>query len=246
MVDSEFKMSTIVVDKLLSASSWFSVDSFSSKTEIKLKKELVSSLCEEGDIVFDPFMNNGETLFACNNSSRNGICISFDNESVMNIRNKLDKLESQLQLSSFGAKQNSKQLALYSKLTDLEYTWKQYDLPEIDLVVSFLPSLQDLDKLIKQYGFANGGPVRSEFIKNLFLQIKDKIKFGSYVVLLINNQYVNGEYVDFKQRLIDSLHELFIFKMEKIVCIENNASGFDPTNNLESHKSLLFFRKVDF
>ena len=40
MVDSEFKMSTIVVDKLLSASSWFSVDSFSSKTEIKLKKEL--------------------------------------------------------------------------------------------------------------------------------------------------------------------------------------------------------------
>lgn len=228
----------------ITKSSWLALDHFSSQTQTNLKKDLIRSFSEEGDIVFDLFLGSGETMFACHETKRNGISITDDSNLYFEINEKIKNLESQLQLSDYGCRQNSKHLLLKSKLKDFDYLWQQYKLPNIDLVVSFLPNWKSLKKLGKglyQTGF-EGDLCPSKLIGKILTELKSKIKSGAYIILLVENNYVEDKFNDFSGMLSQQLNKEFLFKGEKIICVKSKAGESKFSIN---HKNLLFFRKVE-
>ena len=152
------------------------------------------------------------------------------------VEEKLKPMEGQLHLSDYGAKQRSKQLLLYGKLKDLDYAWQQYSLPELDLVLTFLPSYQELDK-----NFAEGLTVL-EYLEKLFLSLKERVKFGSYVVIMTENTRAAPH---FAWDLARILEKSFQFKGEKICCVASTPQHEDLEDFLVTHKYLLIFRKIE-
>ncbi|MBT3451223.1 hypothetical protein HN448_04600 [archaeon] len=225
-------------------SSSLILDNFNSQSKIKLKKELIKQFSEEGNIIFDPFLNLGETLFACHETKRNGISMTEDSNSYFEVNEKIKKLESQLQLSNYGCKQNSKHLLLKNKLKDFDYIWQQYKLPKIELIVTFLPNWKSLQKLSKEMNRTDYeydlNPTK--LIVKILTELKNKIKHGAYIILLVENNYLEDKYNNFSGRLSLELEKEFLFKGEKMVCIKNkiNESKFSI-----NHKNLLFFRKFE-
>ncbi len=222
--------------KLLSTSSWFQVERFSTKEKINLKKELLLAFSEEGDIVFDPFLEKGETVFACHKSERNGISMSSDGEAIKEVEEKIKPMEGQLHLSEYGAKQSSKQLLLYGKLKDLDYVWQQYSLPELDVVLTFLPSYQELEK-----NYVEGLGV-IEYLEKVFFLLKNRVKFGSYILIMAENTKNSP---NFAWDLAKALENVFQFKGEKICCVSSTPQHENLEDFLVTHKYLLIFRKIE-
>jgi len=229
--------------KILSSSSWSSVNKFSLLTEERIKKELVDAFTEEGDLVFDPFIGNGETLYACHHLNRNGISVTEDHSRLKEIGERIKHLESQLQLGEFGAKQKSKQLLLPSKLKDFDYLWQQYKLPELELVMAFLPKLKDLQAMSEQLYPGQNLKV-GEFLEKTFTTLQAKMKLGAYLIILLENEYQDSKYINNSGKLIGLLSKTFQFKGEKFLGVETKAS-VNLKNMLVTHKNILFFRNVE-
>ncbi len=230
--------------KLLSPSSWFTLERFSTREQQELKKELIAAFSEPGEIVFDPFLSKGETLLAAHQLERNGIGLHHDSTTIKEIENKLKPLEGQLHLSNYGAKQRSKQLPLFARVKDIDYIWQQYSLPGLDLVLSFLPSTQQLQKLAKE-NFPSEELSPAQLVAKILLQLKERIKFGSYIILLAENQRTNLGYQTLAWELPKLLQEDFQFKGEKIACINAAPLHEDLHDMLLAHKYLLIFRKLE-
>ena len=102
-------------------------------------EKFIRYFTKSGQVVFDPFLGTGSSLVACYNSQRNGIGIELQKKYADIAKERLKKLEGQLQLTETGAKQSCKQLILQANSTEIDYLWQQYSLPEIDLVITSPP-----------------------------------------------------------------------------------------------------------
>src|SRR3989338_9762841 len=98
--------------------------------------EFVKFFTKEGQVVFDPFLGTGSTLVACHMTGRNGIGIELQHKYAAIASNRLKELEGQLKLAAGGAKQTCKQLVLEGDNSKLDEFWKNYSLPQIDLVIT--------------------------------------------------------------------------------------------------------------
>lgn len=232
----------MVGKRVLNSSSWAVVDKFDSQIEEQIKKELILGFTEEGDLVFDPFVGNGETLYACHNLNRNGISLTDNNEKFHSIGEEIKRLESQLQLGEFGAKQKSKQLLLKSKPKDFDYLWQQYQLPEFSLVVSFLPNWKLLATGSEQV-YPGQNLTEIQFLEKVFTGVKEKLRPGAYLLILLGNEYQDGKYLNYSHDFIAMMQQHFQLKGEKVIGVTSKASNV-LKNMLVTHKSLLVFRKL--
>lgn len=228
----------------LSSKSWIMLDSLSPKKSLGLKMQLIESFSQEGNLIFDPFLSQGESLIACHNLKRNGISMTTNNIWRSEVKGKLKKIESQLQLGEFGAKQTSKQLILDSPLKDLGYVWQQYSLPNLDLVVSFLPSVPSLQRIAKEL-YPGQNVTMLDFLERTFTKLKEHVKNGSYLIFLLGNEKHKGTYFEFAWDFAAMMKKHYKFYGEKVVCLESNASSHDLRDMSMNHKYLLVFRKMD-
>ncbi len=227
--------------KQISPKSWFVLDNFSSRTQTNLAKELLKIYSDQGDVVFDPLLGDGETLFACHSVCRNGVSFCADSNRASKMSEQIKALESQLKLSSYGSRQLSKQLVFESGLERVDYMWQQYSLPQIDLVLSFLPSWHTLMKVASSF-YPGHSVSPLAVLENILLSLYPRIKEGAYVVLLVENHQLHGEYSTFAWEMVDQLKKHFTFKYEKICCVQKNSELSSRESDV-AHKYLLVFRK---
>ena len=230
--------------KFLSTSSWFNVDQLTSSVERAIKRELVRNFTEEGSIIFDPFLRNGETLFACHDLKRNAISLTNNNEDFDEVNEKIRILESQLQLSDYGSKQKSKQVLLKAKVKDFDYLWQQYQLSELDMVITFLPTYQELCQFSEE-NFPGQEINVLLMLEKLFTELNSKIKLGAYIIVLTENYYYETQYHNFIGQFIEMMNKHLQLKGQKIMCLGNNATSDELRNMSVTHKNLLFFRKIE-
>jgi len=228
----------------LTSRSWVMLDGLSPRKSLELKGQLINAFSQKGDLVFDPFLTQGESLFACHNLKRNGISMTTNNVWRSDVEGKLKKLESQLQLGQFGAKQTSKQLILDSSLKDLSYVWQQYSLPGLDLVISFLPSLPTLQRIAKEL-YPGQDVTMLDFLEKTFVKLKEHVKSGSYLIFLVANEKHKGTYFQFAWDFAAMMKKHYKFYGEKVVCLESSAGLEDLTDMSMNHKYLLMFRKME-
>jgi hypothetical protein len=225
----------------IDATSWVILDNFSARTQSALAQELIEIFSDEGDVIFDPLLGNAQVLFASHSLSRNAVSFSADVAQVTRITHEIKLLESQLKLSSYGARQFSKQLVFESSLEKIEYMWQQYSLPQIDLIVSFIPSYPALLKTVSSF-YPGHSVSPLAVIENILLSLYAQIREGAYIVFLVENHKVHSEYTTFAWEFVAQLKKHFVFKYEKIVCVGKTSEVSFKESDI-SHKYLLVFQK---
>lgn len=231
-------------------------------------EEFIRFFTVEGDIVFDPFLGTGSTLVACHNAKRNGIGIELQKKYADIARKRLQDLESQLQLSDLGARQQSKQLVIQGNSVDIDYLWQQYSLPEIDFVVTsppYGPMLQKKGLVSKEREEKNFDTKYSDdendlgnaknyedFLQKLitiFTKIKTKVKEGGYLVVILQNYMDKGEYKMLAWDFAKEMSKFFQLRGERVWCQDNKTLypygyrySFVP--NVHHHYCLIF-KKIE-
>ncbi len=227
-------------------------------------EEFIKFFTKSGEIVFDPFLGTGSTLVACHNTKRNGIGIELQEKYAKIAKERINKLESQRCLSDEGSKQFCKQLVIQGDSNQINYFWQQYQLPEIDLLITSPPYGMMLNKkglasksradqgLDTKYSedekdIANSSSY-SEFLTRLvqiFLQIKPKIVLGGHLVVILQNYMDKGEYTTLAWDCAKELSKEFQFRGERIWMQDNKTLfpygyrySFVP--NVHHHYCLIF------
>ncbi len=234
-----------------------------------LIEEFVKFFTKPGQVVFDPFLGTGSTLVACYNSQRNGIGIELQKKYADIARERLKVFEGQLQLSEEGARQSCKQLVLQGDSSEVDYMWKQYDLPEVDFVITSPPYGPMLQKkglasakreeqgLDTQYsedendlGNAESYEEFLEKLMKIFVAIKTRVKEGGYLVVVLQNYMHKGEYKMLAWDFAREMAKHYQLRGERIWCQDNKTLfpygykySFVP--NVHHHYCLVFRKVVE-
>ncbi|MEW5896584.1 MAG: DNA methyltransferase [Nanoarchaeota archaeon] len=227
-------------------------------------EEFIRFFTKSGEVVFDPFLGTGSTLVACHACKRNGIGIELQKKYADIAQERLNKMESQLQLTKEGAKQHCKQLVICGDSSNVEDYWKKYSLPKIDFVITSPPYGPMLQKkgLASQQREGKGldtkysedkndlGNAKSyeEFLNlllNVFLKIKSEMKEGSYLVIILQNYMDKGNYKTLAWDFAKETSRHFQLRGERIWLQDNKTLypygykySFVP--NVHHHYCLIF------
>ena len=227
-------------------------------------EKFIRYFTKSGQVVFDPFLGTGSSLVACYNSQRNGIGIELQKKYADIAKERLKKLEGQLQLTETGAKQSCKQLILQANSTEIDYLWQQYSLPEIDLVITSPPygpmlnkkglaSKEREDKGLdtnysedkEDLGNAENYEDFLEKLMKIFIKIKPRVKEGGYLVVVLQNYMHKGEYKMLAWDFARQMAKHYQLRGERIWCQDNKTLfpygykySFVP--NVHHHYCLVF------
>ena len=227
-------------------------------------EKFIRYFTKSGQVVFDPFLGTGSSLVACYNSQRNGIGIELQKKYADIAKERLKKLEGQLQLTETGAKQSCKQLILQANSTEIDYLWQQYSLPEIDLVITSPPygpmlnkkglaSKEREDKGLdtnysedkEDLGNAENYEDFLEKLMKIFIKIKPRVKEGGYLVVVLQNYMHKGEYKMLAWDFAREMAKHYQLRGERIWCQDNKTLfpygykySFVP--NVHHHYCLVF------
>lgn len=204
--------------------------------------EFITFFTKSGAVVFDPFLGTGSTLVACHNTNRNGIGIELQEKYAKIARERLQLLESQHKLTAEGSNLISKQLVLQGNSAEIDKLWKEYSLPEIDLIITSPPYGPMLNKkgLVSKDREEEGLDINysddpqdlgnasnyEEFIQNLvniFVSIKPKIKLNGYLVVILQNYMDKGEYKTLAWDVGKELSRHFQLRGERLWCQDNKT-----------------------
>ncbi len=232
-------------------------------------EEFVRFFTKTGGVVFDPFLGTGSTLVACYNTNRLGIGIELQEKYATIARDRLKKLESQLKLDESGSSMKAKQLVLQGNSAQINRLWKEYNLPLVDLVMTSPPYGPMLNKkglvtkeredegLDLKYsddtndlGNASGYDDFLVKLMQIFVQIKEKVKEGGYVVVILQNYMDKGEYKMLAWDFAREMSKHFQLRGERIWCQDNKTLypygyrySFVP--NVHHHYCLVFKKRKE-
>jgi DNA modification methylase len=231
-------------------------------------EEFVKFFTKPGEVVFDPFLGTGSTLVACHNAKRNGIGIELQKKYADIAKERLKKLEGQLKLGETGARQDCKQLIIQENSVNISKIWQQYNLPNIDLVITSPPYGMMLNKkslaakerenkdLDTNYsdddddlGNANS---YDEFLKrliNIFIEMKPRIKDGAYLVVILQNYMHKGNYITLAWDFGKEMTKHYQLRGERIWCQDNKTLypygyRYSYVPNVH-HQYCLIFKKLE-
>ena len=209
---------------------------------------------KKGALVFDPFLGTGSTLVACHNSERLGVGIELQEKYSEIAQTRLEKPNSQL--------------VIQGDTNDIDKFWKRYSLPEIDLVITSPPYGPMLKKkglaakerenkgLDTKYsdeeqdlGNVNDYDDFLEKLEGIFIKIKEKVKVGGYLVVILQNYREGPEFKTLAWDFSARMKKHFLMSGVKVWCQDNKTLypygyrySFVP--NVHHHYCLIF-KKVE-
>jgi len=127
-----------------------------------------------------------------------------------------------------------------SKLKDFDYLWQQYQLPEVSLVVSFLPNWKVLTNLSEEV-YPGQGLTVVQFLEKVFTGVREKLRPGAYLLILLENEYQDGKYLNHSSEFAAVMQQHYQLNGEKVIGVTSKASNV-LKNMLVTHKNLLVFR----
>lgn len=230
-------------------------------------EEFIRFFTKPGAVVFDPFLGTGSTLVASYNSQRNGIGIELQEKYAKIAESRIQKLDSQQQLSSEGSKKLCKQMVIKGNSVEVENLWKEFSLPKIDLVITSPP----YGPMLNKKGLASKGREEDgldtkysedkndlgnaqnydEFLKRLveiFIKIKSLVKDEGYLVVILQNYMDKGDYQTLAWDFAKEMKKHYQMRGERIWCQDNKTLypygyrySFVP--NVHHHYCLIFKKK---
>ena len=229
-----------------------------------LIEDFITFFTKTGETVFDPFLGTGSTLIACYNTGRNGVGIELQQKYADIAKERLSGLKAQLKLSADGCKQEYKQLVIHGNSTKLDYLWRQYPLPEIDLVITSPPYGPMLNKkgLVSKGRVEKGldvkysededdlGNVKSydtflEKLVSIFVKVGERVKDGGYIVVIMQNYRDGPNYRTLAWDFTSMMKKYFTLSGVKLWCQDNKTLypygyrySFVP--NVHHHYCLIF------
>ena len=227
--------------------------------------QFIRFFTKEGQVVFDPFLGTGSTLVACHQTKRHGIGIELQQKYADIAQERLKQLEQQLKLDPEGeAKLLCKQVVIRGNSALLEKYWQDYQLPEIDLVMTSPPYGPMLKKkgLVTKEREEEGLDLKysddpedlgnaaspQEFLQQLvdiFVKLKGKVKSGGHLVVILQNYMEKGNYQTLAWDFAIQMKEQYQLRGERIWCQDNKTLypygyryAFVP--NVHHHYCLIF------
>ncbi|MBI2669494.1 site-specific DNA-methyltransferase [Candidatus Woesearchaeota archaeon] len=226
--------------------------------------EFIRFFTKEGAAVFDPFLGTGSTLVACHTTNRDGIGIELQEKYAVIAKDRLAKLEGQLKLSKEGGKRFSKQIVIKGNSADVDTLWKEYSLPQVDLVITSPPYGPMLNKkgLAAKEREEEGLDVKysddstdlgnaygyDDFLQKLvaiFVKIKPLVKENGHLVVVLQNYMDKGNYKMLAWDFAREMTKHYQLRGEKVWCQDNKTLfpygyrySFVP--NVHHHYCLIF------
>lgn len=226
--------------------------------------DFIRFFTKENQVVFDPFLGTGSTLVACHQTKRHGIGIELQQKYADIARQRLEALESQLKLDQEGARLQCKQVVIQGDSSQLEKYWKDFQLPILDLVITSPPYGPMLNKKglvtkereeegldtkysddVEDIGNAVGYENFLERLAALFVKVKEKVKSGGYLVVILQNYMDKGNYRTLAWDFAKEMQKHYQLRGERIWCQDNKTLypygyrySFVP--NVHHHYCLIF------
>ncbi len=237
----------------------------------KMIEEFITFFTKPEAVVFDPFLGTGSTLVACHTTGRNGIGIELQKKYADIARKRLKDLEQQQEQQQKSTPEGSKklceQLVLQGNSTELDILWKKHSLPPVDFIITSPPYGLMLNKkgLVTKEREEEGldlnysddpddlgnAPRYDEFVHKLvdiFVKMKDKLKSGGYLVIILQNYMDKGEYKTLAWDVGKELSKHYQLRGERIWCQDNKTLypygyrySFVP--NVHHHYCLILTKK---
>ncbi len=233
--------------------------------------EFIKFFTKENQVVFDPFLGTGSTLVACHHTNRNGIGIELQKKYAQIAEERLKVLEQQWKLdvpaenkeNSEGARLHCKQVVICGNSSLLEKYWQEYNLPQIDFVITsppYGPMLQKkalAAKKREQEGFdtlystdtndLGNAESYQEFLQmltDIFVKLKPMIKENGYVVVILQNYMDKGEYKTLAWDFAAEMKKHYRLRGERIWLQDNKTLypygyRYDFVPNVHHHYCLL-------
>ena len=231
--------------------------------------EFIKFFTKSGEVVLDPFLGTGSTLVACYETKRNGIGIELQEKYAEIAKERLKKLEGQLRLNKEGCGQSCKELVILGNSAEIDYLWRQYQLPKVDFVITSPPyglmlnkkglvtkerEEQGLDLKYSEdkedLGIAKDYEDFLQRLTDIFVKIKEKVKDGGYLVIILQNYMNKGEYQTLAWDFAIRMKKHFRMRGEKIWCQDNKTLypygyrySFVP--NVHHHYCLIFRKEEE-
>lgn len=230
-------------------------------------EEFIRFFTKENQVVFDPFLGTGSTLVACHNSNRKGIGIELQEKYGEIATQRIKKLEEQKTLTK--NHQNPSQTIIIGDSFDVKNIWNKNNLDKIDFLICSPPYGPMLNKkgLVQEKRAEQGldtkysedandlGNVHdyNQFVSkliNLFTEMKDLIKEGAYLVVILQNYREGPEFKTLAWDFTAEMKKHYLMVGCKIWCQDNKTLypygyrySFVP--NVHHHYCLIFRKEVN-
>lgn len=208
----------------------------------KMIEEFIKFFTKPGAVVLDPFLGTGSTLVACQSSGRQGIGIELQKKYADIALERVKNIELQQKLTGQDNKQPSKQLVLQGNSAELEKIWKKYSLPLVDFVITsppYGPMLNKKGLVTKEreeegldlnysndsddLGNASSYDHFVQRLVDIFVSMKDKVKSGGYLVIILQNYMDKGEYKTLAWDVGKELSRHYQLRGERLWCQDNKT-----------------------
>ncbi|MAF99352.1 MAG: hypothetical protein CMH61_01960 [Nanoarchaeota archaeon] len=225
-------------------------------------EEFISFFTKPGQVVFDPFLGTGSTLVAAHRAGRQGIGIELQKKYADIALSRLKVLAEQTTLTGEHVKMN--QQVVLGNSSQIDLLWKENEFGLIDLVMTSPPygpmlkkkglasSKREEKGLDTQYsedtadiGNAVGYDDFMNKLVDIFVQIKDKVKVGGHLVVVLQNYMEKGNYQMLAWDFAREMAKHYQFRGERIWCQDNKTLfpygykySFVP--NVHHHYCLVF------
>ena len=187
----------------------------------QIPNQLIRRYTKKGEIILDPFMGSGTTLFECENLNRKFIGFDINSDMIKYVKNKMaDSLYKDFVINECDVtnKQEFKSLS-QNALRKLSNTKVQFVIahpPYMD-IVKFTNHKEDLSQIADL----------NEFIKKFIIVVENFTKIlekNRYFSIVIGDVYKNSEVVPLGFYVMDAIKRHFKVKLKGIIVknIEGN------------------------
>ena len=213
----------------------------------QIPDHLIRRYTEEGDIVLEPFMGSGTTLYECERLKRNYIGFDINTEIIEYVKNKMQDC-SDIRFNIHECDCTDSECVEMSLKNSLKEMGKQ----RVDFILSHPPYWDILKFTDLPYDLSNITGL-NEFLDKFVLSMKNAVKFlrsGKHFAVVVGDLYRDGEVVPLGFYLMYAIKKNIKCKLKGIVVkdmVGNRAKlGMDALWRYRTLKSDTFLFKHEY